>query len=92
MRAGLLYVLATAADLVTTALALHLGLREGNPVVAPLILRFGLLPQVGVSVALCAALCWYAGRGGARLVLALAGVRWLVVGSNVLQLLAWIRW
>jgi len=84
--AGLLYAAATGLDLTTTTFALDLGLREGNPVIAPFISAFGLLPQVGISLLLCAVLWWYATRGGTKLVLVLAGIRWLVVLNNALQL------
>lgn len=88
MVAGFLYAMATAFDLLTTTLALHLGLHEGNPIVAPMIGAFGILPQVAISAVLCGALWWYAARGGSKLVYLLAGVRWLVVASNVVQLAA----
>ena len=81
------YCGATFMDLMTTALALGLGLHEGNPVAAPFIKTYGLGPQVLVSVVLCAVLCWYASRGGAKLVLGLAIVRWIVVANNLLQLM-----
>ncbi len=87
MLAAILYALATGFDLLTTSLALHTGaLREGNPLVAPFINQYGLIPQVGVSIVLCAVLWWYARRGGAKLVYALAFIRWSVVASNVYQL------
>jgi Domain of unknown function (DUF5658) len=84
--AGVLYTGATATDLLSTTMALNLGLREGNPVVAPFISEFGLAPQVAVSVLLCYVLWWYARRGGAKLVLLLAAIRWLVVANNAFQL------
>lgn len=86
MIAGLLYAMATLFDLVTTSIALRTGLHEGNPIVAPFINQYGILPQVLVSVVICSALWWYAVRGGAKLVYVLAVVRWLVVGSNAWQL------
>jgi hypothetical protein len=84
--AGLLYALATLFDLVTTTIALHSGLHEGNPIVAPFINQYGILPQILVSAVICSALWWYAVRGGAKLVYLLAVVRWVVVGSNAMQL------
>ena len=86
MFAGLLYAIATAMDLTTTNLALKLGLQEGNPVVAPMISAYGLLPQVAISALVCGSLWWYATKGGSKLVFVLAGVRWFVVFNNVLQL------
>ncbi len=82
----MLYALATLLDLVTTTFALHAGLHEGNPIVAPFINQYGILPQVLVSAVICSALWWYAVRGGAKLVYVLAVVRWAVVGSNAVQL------
>lgn len=86
MLAGLLYAFATGFDLLTTTIALHLGLREGNPVVAPFITSYGILPQVAISAILCSLLWWYATRGGTKLVYVLATLRWVVVASNVFQL------
>jgi hypothetical protein len=88
MIAGLLYALATGADIVTTTVALHLGLHEGNPLVAPMISQHGILPQVAVSAVLCAALYWYAVHGGRKLVFVLAILRWAVVFNNAAQLAA----
>jgi hypothetical protein len=85
--AGILYALATGADITSTVIALHIGLHEGNPVVGPLIQRYGILPQVAVSAGLCSILYWYAVRGGSKLVYALAFLRWLVVANNLGQLL-----
>lgn len=84
--ATLLYVGATAADLASTTVALHLGLREGNPIIAPSISAFGLAPQLVVSAFLCYVLWWYAQRGGAKLVIVLAAIRWFVVVNNIVQL------
>lgn len=84
--ASVLYIGATAADLTSTTVALHLGLQEGNPIVSPTIGAFGLLPQVAVSAFLCYVLCWYARRGGAKLVVVLAALRWFVVANNIFQL------
>ncbi|GEM_PF-3980517 len=86
MLAGLLYALATGFDLLTTGVALHLGLHEGNPIVAPFVSKYGLLPQLALSAALCSVLWWYAVRGGSKLVYVLAGLRWIVVGNNAFQL------
>ncbi|HZT97216.1 MAG TPA: DUF5658 family protein [Chloroflexota bacterium] len=87
MLPALLYALATAMDLLTTSVALHTrALREGNPLVAPFVNQYGLLPQVAVSIVLCSVLWWYARRGGTKLVFALAIIRWGVVASNVYQL------
>jgi uncharacterized membrane protein len=86
MLAGLIYALAAAFDLGTTSIALHLGLHEGNPFVAPMINQFGIIPQIAVSAVLCGALYWYSIRGGQRLVYALAAIRWMVVASNLVQL------
>lgn len=86
MFAGILYCLATLSDLATTTLALNLGLNEGNPVVAPMVNQYGLLPQVAISAVICGALWWYASRGGSKLVYVLAGIRWLVVANNALQI------
>lgn len=84
MLAGLLYSVATALDLTTTTVALKLGLHEGNPIVAPFINAYGIVPQIGVSAILCAVLWWYAARGGRKLVYVLALLRWTVVASNLM--------
>lgn len=86
--APIAYTGATLMDLLTTSLALGLGLQEGNPVAAPLINSYGLMPQVFVSALLCGMLWWYASRGGSKLVLILACIRWAVVANNLIQLAA----
>lgn len=86
MVAGLLYALAAASDLITSTVALHSGMQEGNPIVAPLLGLYGILPAVAISAVICAILWWYAIRGGKKLVYVLAGIRWIVVASNILQL------
>lgn len=73
-------------DLLTTAMAFGLGLREGNPVAAPFIHAYGFGPQLLVSFFLCAVLTWYASRGGGKLVAILSVIRWLVVVNNIVQL------
>ena len=81
-----LYCGATLMDLLSTTASLGLGLREGNPVAAPFIQAYGLGPQFVVSLFLCGVLCWYASRGGGKLVFVLACVRWAVVVNNLVQL------
>lgn len=86
MPAAAAYASATAMDLGTTSLALGLGLREGNPVAAPFINAYGLGPQILVSIFLCGVLGWYASKGGVKLVVILAVIRWIVVFNNLIQL------
>ena len=86
LPAGIAYCGATLMDLLTTSVALGLGLKEGNPAAAPFINAYGLGPQILVSLFICGVLCWYASRGGTKLVWILAAIRWLVVVNNVVQL------
>jgi hypothetical protein len=80
------YCGATFMDMLTTTLALGMGLREGNPVAGPFIAAYGLPAEIVVSAFLCAVLTWYARKGGVRLVYVLAIIRWLVVLNNMIQL------